>query len=436
MKTKLPFLIVLLFFTSFFATAQQEKGIYGTENWLEIWTDFKPEDSKFNSPTRILSGRITKDTKLSKRETYLLSGNVFVTDSTTLTIEAGTVILGDYKSKGSLVINNGSTIIAEGTQTDPIIFTSNRDLKKPGDWGGIFILGDAPVNKIGDSWILDVGLKPSDPSIMLYGGANNESGSGILKYVRIEYAGKRTKDNGYYSGLTLAGVGDNTFIENVMISYSQGNSLNVIGGELKLDNFISFRSRKNDLIFNYGAQVKIANSLVVKSPFYSASTGDSSIYLANYDDVEETDITKKSTHLNATNLTLMVLTDDLNNAIDIGLVNEALYVKEGATFSIEKSVFSGFNPAVVINSKTFINDDNLKQMKFSNMYFNNCRGNIFLENNTNNDDLEYWYGNAIFQNVYSKSSDKETFIESNDLSNPDFRLRINKIIAINLPDED
>lgn len=80
-----------------------------------------------------MSGNITQDTKLTKRDTYLLLGNVFVTDSTTLTIEPGTVIIGDFKTNGSLIISKGSKIMAEGQETDPIIFTSNRSVKKEGD---------------------------------------------------------------------------------------------------------------------------------------------------------------------------------------------------------------------------------------------------------------------------------------------------------------
>ena len=74
-------------------------------------------------------------------------------------------------------------------------------------------------------------------------------------------------------------------------------------------------------------------------------------------------------------------------------------------------------------------------MRFTNMYFNNCKGNIFSENIPNNEDLENWYGNSAFDNVYSNGSDFETFIDVKSLDNPDFRLRINKIIANSLPEE-
>ena len=174
-------------------SAQQEKGIIGYNNWLQTWTEFSPAKNSYDEPTQILSGTIDTDLTLKKRDIYLLLGDVFVTDSTTLTIEPGTVILGDYKSNGTLVITNGSKIVAKGEQTDPIVFTSNRPLKKPGDWGGIFILGNAPTNNHGNESVINYGLKPDALEDLKYGGDNAMSNSGIMRYVRIEFAGRRTK---------------------------------------------------------------------------------------------------------------------------------------------------------------------------------------------------------------------------------------------------
>ena len=436
MKKNYFTLVMLLLLPLVSVFAQQEKGIFGSENWLSIWTDFNPKAKQYPEPTQILSGAITKDTRLLKKETYLLSGDVFVTDSTTLTIEPGTVILADYKSKASLVISNGSQIIAEGTQTDPIVFSSNRGVRKKGDWGGIIILGDAPLNKVGTSWNLDYGLRPTSSKVMSYGGENIESNSGVLKYVRIEYAGKRTKEHGYLSGLTLAGVGDGTIIENVMVSYSEGGSFNVIGGKTILHQLVSFRSKRNDFTFNFGAQSLFTNSIAVKSPYHTTSGKASGIYLSSYDRKAEVDPEKKGTYLYAENLTLMVLSKNLEADTKVGLGHEGMYVKEGAAFSMNKSIFSGFNPAVVLDQKIFINDENLGKMQFTNMYFNNCKGNIFTETVPNNEDLENWYGNSAFSNVYSKALDSETFIDVKNMDNPDFRLRINKIIASNISEKE
>lgn len=436
MKNNCPRLTLFILFLGFVMFSQQEKGIYGNENWLSIWTEFNSSAIEYPEPTQILSGNISEDTKLLKKETYLLLGNVFVTDSTTLSIEPGTVILGDHESKASLIISNGSKIIAEGTQTDPIVFSSNRDVKKNGDWGGIFVLGNAPINKIGEEWELEYGLEEPSSKIMSYGGNNRASNSGVLKYVRIEYAGKRTRDHGYFNGLTLAAVGNETVLENIMVSYCQGSSFYVLGGNTILSKLVSFRSRQNDFIFNFGAQSRLTNSLAIKSPYHTASGGASSIYLASYDEEAEIDLSKNGTNLYAENLTLLVLSNNLKRDRKVGLVHEAMYVKKGASFKLEKSIFSGFNPAVNLDINIAITNESLSKMQFSNMYFNNCNGNIFTENISNNEDLENWYGNSAFGNVYSRGLDSETFIDAKNLENPDFRLRINRIIAISRPDDD
>lgn len=422
-------LFFLLVFGNLFA--QQEKGITGYNNWLDSWTDFQPNKANYEEPTQILSGNITENTTLTKRNTYLLLGDVFVTDSTTLTIEPGTVILGDYKTKGALVIANGSKIIAEGKPTDPIIFTSNRTDKKPGDWGGIFILGDAPINTFGSVASLNYGLNPSSTESISYGGDNSDSNSGILNYIRIEYAGKKTKAFGNFSGLTLAGVGLKTAISNIMVSYCEGSSFNVLGGEVDLTKTVSYRSNKNDYNFNYGTQCNIKNALAVRSPYISSADGSRCMYVSSYDLKENADSSQKETFVKAENLTLVNVSNDLKYDIKIGLVQEAIFIGPDASFNIHKSVISGFKPAVILDDKIEINSENLDKIKITRSYFNNCKGNIFKKGNTNNDDLESWYGSRAFDNVYSKGPDDETFIDSENSRNPDFRLRINKIIASN-----
>ena len=422
-------LIFLLVFSNCFA--QQEKGIIGYNNWLNSWTEFKPSQPDYGEPTQILSGNITKNTKLYKRDIYLLLGDVFVTDSATLTIEPGTVIIGDFESKGSLTISSGSKIIANGTQTDPIVFTSSRSNKKPGDWGGLFILGDAPLNTYGKQSSLNYGLRPSSTEAIGYGGDNVESSSGTLKYVRIEFAGKRTKDYGYFNALTLAGVGNKTVLENIMVSYSAGNSFNILGGSAILEQLVSYRSNKNDYEFNYGTQCQLINSLAVRSPYVSSADGSRCMVVKSYDNKEDADTSKRQTFVNAENLTLVNVSDDLKSDIEVGLVQEAIYIGADTSFSINKSVISGFYPAVILDNKIELNNQNLEKIQFTRTYFNNCKGNIFRKDYANNDDLESWYGSRAFDNLYARGSDDETFIAAKSTKNPDFRLQVNRIIASN-----
>jgi hypothetical protein len=363
--------------------AQQEKGIVGKTNWLNNWTEFETNRTDYGEPTQILAGNISENTTLTKGEVYLLLGSVFVTNNATLTIEPGAVILGDFETNGSLTISRGSKISAEGYKTDPIVFTSNRSVKRAGDWGGVIILGDAPINRYGSGSIAThfPYLNGSDYQNTNYGGDNIEGNSGTMKYVRIEYAGKRVSQDIYFSGLLLASVGTGTVLEHIMVSNSGDDAFLVWGGNIALNNLVSFKAKGSDFKFSYG------------------------------------------THC-----------EDLEAAIEMNLIHEAVYIGDGAKLKMTKSVLSGFNPAVVLDKNTIVNQESLERVALTEMYFNNCKGNIFVDGNSNNDDLENWYGNRGFFNVYAKSSNKETFISSEGYKKPDFRLRINKIIATNIPD--
>ncbi|MCB4800037.1 hypothetical protein [Neotamlana laminarinivorans] len=414
--------------------AQQEKGIIGASNWLNYWTEFNASTHDYGEPNKILSGYITEDTKLNKRDIYLLVGNVFVKDSATLTIEAGTVIVGDYETKASLTISKGSKIIADGYETDPIVFTSEKISKRPGDWGGLVILGDAPSNRFGNGSVAQY-YKDLDPSAYVnasFGGNNIEDNSGILKYVRIEFAGNRLSNNTYMNGLFLAGVGSQTVLDHVMVSHSAGDSFKAWGGAPHYKRAVSYKASGNDFKLTFGAQVNLENSIAIRSPYASNSEVARCLQVKSYDDIQGVDFSKKNTFVTAVNLTFVTESKDINSDIDKGLVNEAIYVGENASLDISKSVISGFNPAVIFQNSIKINQENLDKIKFSEMYFNNCKGNIFVENNNNNEDLENWYGNSAFFNVYSKGDDTETFIDSNNPKKPDYRLRINKIMATNI----
>ncbi|WP_396601282.1 hypothetical protein [Algibacter sp. R77976] len=435
---KIAQIIFIFLFVIANSFAQQEKGIYSEENWLNNWTDFAPHQNDYGEPTKILTGNITEDTKLYKREVYLLLGNVFVTNNATLTIESGTVILGDFESKGSLTISRGSIIEAKGTETDPIIFTSNRGVKRPGDWGGLVVLGNAPINKLGSgsASMLFNDLSAKDYINTIYGGDDNKSSSGIISFVRIEYAGRRVSEDTYFSGLFLASVGRETELSRIMVSNSAGNGIDVYGGSLMLKKMVSYKNHGTDFKFNFGSRSTIVNSLAVRSPYSSKGEGSICLDIRSYDEKQEFDFSKKETWVKAQNVTFLNTSEDLKTDIKMNLVKEAIYMGNNASLDIDKSVISGFNPAVILDEKITLNQSNLNKINFNAMLFNNCNGNIFVEYNSNNEDLENWYGNSAFFNVYSKGDNYETFIDSNNKRTPDFRLRINKIIASNEVDPD
>ena len=417
----------IFFLTIFSANAQQEKGITGLNNWLNNWTEFKASKAEYPEANQILAGNITANTKLFKKNTYQLQGNVYVTNNAVLTIEPGTVIIGDFQSKGTLIITKGASIIADGLETDPIVFTSNNSMKKAGDWGGIVLLGDAPINKYGGISSVNLDL---NPALTTFGGSNPAYNAGILRFVRIEFAGAKVQSGGEnFNALLLAGIGNKTILENIMVSFSAGDSFEFLGGDLVLNQLVSFRSSSNDYKFNYGAQVNINNSLAIRSPFLRSKFGSRCLDIASYDRKEEVDFSKKQTAVIATNLTLANNSENINADIESGLIKEAIFVSENSSIQCKRTVVSGFSPAVLLDDQIQINDENLKKLKFEAMYFNNCKGNLFVENNTNNEDLESWYGQSAFFNVFSKGNNSETFIDFTNDKKPDFRLQLSEITA-------
>lgn len=423
-------LLILFSFANVFG--QQEKGIRGATNWLNNWTEFKPSQEDYGEPTKILTGNISEDMHLYKRDVYLLVGSVFVTDYATLTIEPGTVILGDFKSKGSLTITKGASIIAKGLTTDPIVFSSNKSMKRPGDWGGIIILGDAPVNRFGSGSVVSFysNINPVDYANANYGGDDMDSYSGILKHVRIEFAGKRITGDTYFNALLLAGVGKATKMSDVMISHAAEDSFEIWGGKANLSRVVSYKSRGTDFKYKYGSRSYLGNSLAVRSP-YATNGKAKCLEVLCYDKKEEFDFNGRTTFLQCNNLTFLNSSENLEVDIKMDLVKEAVFVGASAELKMNKSVISGFNPAVILDENIHVSQNTLADIKFTDMYFNNCNGNIFVENNSNNEDLENWYGNLSFFNVYSKSPNAETFIDIRNQRKLDYRLRINKIMATN-----
>jgi hypothetical protein len=407
------------------ASAQKIKGITGDTNWLNNWTNFKPIATVYKESNEILYGKIDGNKTLYKKNTYLLSGVVYLTDNAILTIEPGTVIRGDFETCGTLVVTKGATIIAEGEETDPIIFTSNKDVsdRKSGDWGGIILLGDAPINKFGGVGFLDFNL---DPKLSMYGGKNEQSNSGKLKYVRIEFSGRKLNALKELNGLSLAGVGNKTKIDFVQISYSNDDSFECYGGDVTLSNLVSFKATDDDFDFTQGAQCVMNNSIAIRYPYFSDASRSRCFEIDSYDKVENADLTKKLTRIVATNITLV---NNENNSE--GLIREAIYIKENSFFTLKNSLISGFSPSVLMSEGVNTSPESLKKIEFEGVLLNNCNGSFISEVVDRNKAIENWYSNTIFSIEYDKLNNLEMFTDSSLKKTPDFRIKENRTVTQN-----
>ena len=165
-----------------------------------------------------------------------------ITKKTVLTIEAGTVIIGERASKGALVVQRGSQLIAIGTATNPIIMTSERNPgeREAGDWGGLIICGQAPNNLAEADRELEGGYGA------FHGGTDAADNSGTLKYVRVEYAGIPINPNQEVNSFTFGSVGSGTTVDYVQASFGLDDSFEWFGGTVNCKHMIAYKGLDDD----------------------------------------------------------------------------------------------------------------------------------------------------------------------------------------------
>lgn len=200
------------------------------------------------SVTSNISGNVTWETG----KIYILEGRISVLSGATLTIQPGVIVKGREGSESNataLIIARGGKIYAEGTAASPIIFTSVSDQIIPGQiespnldptmnglWGGLLILGEAPISADAEAMQIE-GIPPSDLN-GLYGGTDPADNSGILRYVSIRHGGANIGEGNEINGLTLGGVGSGTVIENIEIVSNQDDGIEWFGGTVNVKNVI------------------------------------------------------------------------------------------------------------------------------------------------------------------------------------------------------
>jgi hypothetical protein len=218
--------------------------------------------------TTTLTGNINTTTTLTSDKVWTLKGYVYVTDGAKLIIQPGTTIVSDVAEKGALCIERGSQIIAEGTQSKPIVFTSGRPegQRTPGDWGGIVILGRAKTNRSSEPTIEGGIGRP-------YGGTNDSDNSGVLRFVRIEYAGIAALPNSEINALTLGGVGNGTILENIQTIYANDDAFEFFGGTVNGKNLYAFATADDDFDFDFGYTGTITNGVAKRDPQF-VDSGD------------------------------------------------------------------------------------------------------------------------------------------------------------------
>ena len=316
-----------------------------------------------------------------KKGTYLLKGWVYIADGAELTIEPGTIIKGDKQTKAALIAERGGKLIAKGTATEPIVFTSEEAAgsRKPGDWGGIILCGKAKNNQTEQQ--IEGGLRTK------HGGADDADNSGTLSYVRIEFAGYPFQKDKEINGLTLGSVGSGTEIDHVQVSYSNDDSFEWFGGTVNCKYLVAYKGWDDDFDTDNGFSGKVQYGLSLRDSKI-ADTSQSNGFESDNDASGSTATpTTSAVFSNMTFIGPKQIDSDFANTADyinagsynpnngsgLGKYQAAMQIRRGSRLNCINSIALGWPIGLIIDSEK---GDTREQAK---------AGNIRLQN--------VWFGN-------------------------------------------
>jgi hypothetical protein len=328
--------------------------------------------------TIVLEGKINKDTVLRAINTYILKGLVYMTNNATMTIEPGTTVKGQFNDPiGGLVITRGSKLIADGTLDKPIVFTSSSPTPRSGDWAGIVLLGKAPTNASfnGQAGVGEIEGGINDAAGNgLYGGADANDNSGILRYVRIEYAGFAFLPDKEINSLTMGGVGAGTTIDYVQVTYAKDDAFEWFGGTVNCKHLIAYKTQDDDFDTDNGYSGKVQFGLIIR---------DSSVADISRSEAFESDNDANGSALAPltspvfSNITAIGPLATLNNN-GSSLFLAGAHIRRNAQTSIFNSVFLGWPIGILVDgSRGRPTDLNLADSTLR------LRNNVFAGNKIN-----------------------------------------------------
>lgn len=271
---------------------------------------------------------------------YSLKGWVYIADGAQLTIEPGTVIKGDKDLMSALIVERGGKLIAQGSDSEPIVFTSAQPAgsRKPGDWGGVIICGKARNNQ--DEMQIEGGPRTK------HGGDNDDDNSGVLSYVRIEFAGYPFRTDKEINGLTLGSVGRGTKIDHIQVSYSNDDSIEWFGGCPESKYLIAYKGWDDDFDTDNGFSGKVQFALAVRDSRIADTSQSNGFESDNCADGSPVSPYTTATFSNVT---------FVGPRLDPNFVNDESYINGGDVYPDNGSLLGKFQAAMQIRRNSKLN---------------------------------------------------------------------------------
>jgi hypothetical protein len=377
---------------------------------------FSQFDQLFSQPPSnvvVLQGRITQNMTLTADKQYLLRGFVTVEDGATLTIEPGTVIYGEKETKGSLIIKRGGKIYANGTKERPIVFTSAqpKGQRAAGDWGGVIILGRAPINVPGGTAVIEGGL--GDDGI--YGGDNPDDSSGVFRYVRIEFPGIAYAPDNEINGLTLGGVGRKTLIEYVQVSYSGDDSFEWFGGNVNARYLVAYKGLDDDFDNDFGYSGKVQFALAIRDPNIADISGSNGFESDN-DGSGSTNTPRTSAIFS--NVTFIGPMPDTNFTGYNPNFRRGAHLRRSTRLSFYNSIIAGWPVGILLDGSNVVNDARNDTLQIKNVVIAGVKSANTVTTNVSGFDAKSWFLSASNNNLILPTVGDLKLVDPFNLSNP------------------
>lgn len=363
----------------------------------------------------------------SANQVFQLNGFVYVKNGATLTIQPGTIIRGDKTTKGTLIVERGAKIIAEGTQYNPIIFTSNiaAGARDYGDWGGVVLCGRAATNVAGGEALIEGG--PTS----YYGGGTNPNdadNSGSLKYVRIEFAGIPLQPNQEINGLTLGGVGSATTLEYIQVSYSGDDSYEFFGGTVNAKHLIAFRGWDDDFDTDFGYRGKLQFLVSLRDPNIADVSGSNGFESDNDASGSTNTPQTKPIFSNVSIFGPKVTSSTTVNSN----YKRAMHIRRNSALNIYNSVFAGYPTGLYIdgaatqaNAVSNVLNANNNMLSGMGTYFDVPSGGTWTAA-----DERSWFMDASRENDTLADNSSLMVVDPFNLNAPNFLLQNGSPIAV------
>jgi hypothetical protein len=374
-----------------------------SQDWTKGWAEWNPKQASYGIATETTtlndaSGikNITGTVTLDASKVYLLTSTCVVRSGGKLIIPAGTVIRGAAdltatpKLYATLVVERGGMIEVNGTSSKPVVMTSNKAAgsRDRGDWGGLVLCGKAVNNQSVDAQLEGFNNVAVDNTLGKFGGTDDADNSGVVKYVRIEFAGLAFEPNKEVNSLTMGSVGSKTEIEGVQCSFGNDDGFEWFGGTVNCKKLISYKITDDDFDTDFGYRGAVQFGIAVRDTAYFDLSWNAPSGASTSETFESDNDAAGSGKLPLTSAVFSNITcvgpvplDKTYNDLTTtqkGAFRRGARIRRNSRLSIVNSVFMGYRNFIMFDGDSVLIASGVKSSTFSET--SNVLRNNFIAN--------------------------------------------------------